>query len=237
MATKEVLEMPLSERAFQLLRGKILRCEYEPGSKLKMDTLQRDLGLSSSPLREALNRLAAEGLVVSDERRGFTAAPVSVGDLLEVTRLRLMFDGEALSESIERGDDQWEANIVATFHWLSRIEGRHREGALTLDADWTMRHKDFHMALLAACSSNKLLKLSSALFDQSERYRRLSIRHRVEPRHKAAEHGELMNVVLSRNKTLALPLLLDHIARTADNVAAVLGKIASEKDTTRGDSR
>jgi GntR family carbon starvation induced transcriptional regulator len=237
MATKEVLEMPLSERAFQLLRGKILRCEYEPGCKLKMDMLQRDLGLSSSPLREALSRLVVEGIVVSDERRGFSAAPVSLEDLRELTRLRLMFDGEALAESIECGGDQWEANIVAAFHWLSRIEGRHREGPLTLDADWTLRHKDFHMALLAGCSSGKLLRLSSGLFDQSERYRRLSIRHRIEPRHKVAEHAQLMDVVLARKKDEAIRLLRDHIERTAENVAAVLEKLATGTDTTRGDSR
>lgn len=224
MGARESLDIPLSERAFQLLRGKILRCEYEPGEKLKMDTLQRDLGLSSSPLREALSRLAVEGLVVSDDRRGFTAAPVSLEDLREVTRLRLMLDCEALSESIDCGDDQWEANIVAAFHWLSRIEERHGEGPLTLDADWTIRHKDFHMALLAACKSRKLIRLSSALFDQSERYRRLSIRYRVEPRQKAAEHGQIMEVVMSRNKAKAVAMLHDHISRTADNVAAVLEK-------------
>ena len=149
MGAKELMDLPVSERAFQLLRDKILRCEYEPGVKLKIDTLQRDLGVSSSPLREALSRLVVEGLVVSDERRGFSAAPVSVKDLRDVTRLRLMLDCEALAESIEHGDDQWEANIVTAFHWLSRIEGRHGEGPLTLDADWTARHKDFHMALLA----------------------------------------------------------------------------------------
>lgn len=227
MGAKEAVDIPLSERAFQLLRGKILRCEYDPGEKLKNEAMQRDLGLSSSPLREALNRLVAEGLVVSDERRGFSVAPVSVADLREVTRLRLMLDGEALAESIELGDDQWEANIVTAFHWLSRIEARHGDGPLTLDADWTLRHKDFHMALLAACTSRKLLKLSAALFDQSERYRRLSIRYRVEPRHKAAEHGEMMDVVLSRKKEQAVALLQDHISKTAENVAAVLSKVPS----------
>lgn len=225
MGAKEIFDVPLSERAFQLLRGKILRCEYEPGHKLKIEALQRDLGLSSSPIREALSRLAVEGLVVSDERRGFSAAPVSLDDLQEVTRLRLMLDCDALAESIGKGDDQWEANIVASYHWLSKIEARHGDGPLTLDADWTMRHKDFHMALLAACTSRKLMRLSSALFDQSERYRRLSIKHRTEPRKKAAEHGRMMDVVLSRNKEEAVAMLHDHISRTAENVAAVLGKV------------
>lgn len=235
MATKDVLDMPLSERAYQLLRGKILRCEYEPGCKLKIDTLQRDLGLSSSPLREALSRLVVEGLVVNDERRGFSAAPVSVDDLRDVTRLRLMLDCEALAESIEHGDDQWEANIVAAQHWLSLIEARHGDGPLTLDADWTIRHKDFHMALLAGCTSGKLMKLSSGLFDQSERYRRLSIRHRVEPRHKAAEHGQIVEVVLARNKAGAVAMLHDHISRTAENVALVLGKLSAADTINKGD--
>ena len=227
MGAKEVLEVPLSEQAFQMLRGKILRCEYEPGEKLKMEALQRDLGFSSSPLREALSRLAVEGLVASDDRRGFFAAPVSLEDLREVTQLRLMLDCEALAESIEHGDDQWEANIVAAYHWLSKIEARKGDGPLTLDAEWTVRHKDFHMALLGGCKSRKLGRLSSALFDQSERYRRLSIRYRKEPRHKAAEHGQIMEVVLARKKDQAVAMLHDHISRTADNVAAVLGKLSA----------
>lgn len=233
MGAKDFLDMPLTERSFQIVKSKILSGEYEPGMKLKIEALQRDLGLSSSPLREALSRLVVEGLVVSDERRGFSAAPVSVEDLQEVTRLRLMLDCDALAESIDQGDDQWEANIVAAFHWLSRIEERHGEGPLTLDVDWTVRHKDFHMALLAGCSSPKLRRLSSALFDQSERYRRLSIRHRVEPRHKAAEHGQIMEVVLARKKDEALAQLRDHISRTAENVACVLSKLASTSTTVK----
>ena len=90
----------------------------EPGEKLKIDTLQRDHGLSSSPLREALNRLVTEGLVHTDERRGFWAAPVSVADLRDVTRLRLMLDCEALEESMRHGDHAWEARIVSALHWL-----------------------------------------------------------------------------------------------------------------------
>lgn len=237
MGANELLDVPMSERAFQALRGKILRCEYEPGEKLKMEALQRDLGFSSSPLREALNRLAVEGLVVNDERRGFSSAPISLDDLREVTRLRLMLDSEALAESIDRGDDQWEANIVTAYHWLSRIEARNGDGPLTLNADWTVRHKDFHLALLGACSSRKLLKLSSALFDQSERYRRLSIKHRTEPRNKTAEHGQIMDVVLARKKGEALALLHEHISHTADNVAAVIGKLSVGSDTKKGDSR
>ena len=221
-------DVPLSEVAYQALRGKILRCEFEPGEKLKIDTLQRDHGLSSSPLREALNRLVTEGLVRADERRGFWAAPVSVADLRDVTRLRLMLDCEALEESIKRGDDAWEARIVSAQHWLVKIEGRAEQARantpLTLNADWSVRHKDFHMALLSASSSPKLLGLCSGLFDQAERYRRLSMRYRKEPRHKSAEHRRIMDAVIGRDKAAALALLREHTSRTAENVEAAMDK-------------
>ena len=64
---------PLTEQAYQTLRESILRGTIVAGERLKIDVLQRDLDVSSSPLREALNRLVAENLVVADERRGFRA--------------------------------------------------------------------------------------------------------------------------------------------------------------------
>lgn len=231
-------DLPLSELAYQTLRGKILRCEFEPGVKLKMDALQRELGYSSSPLREALNRLVTEGLVRADDRRGFWAASVSVADLRDVTRLRLMLDIEALEESMQVGDHEWEARIVSSLHWLVKIEEKaqtaaqaeatvHGGGPLTLNADWSLRHKEFHMALLSACSSPKLLTMVSGLFDQAERYRRLSMRYRKEPRHKAAEHRRIMEAVIGRKSAEAVALLREHTSRTAENVEAAMSKVQS----------
>jgi DNA-binding GntR family transcriptional regulator len=219
-------EQPLAEQAFQLLRGRILRCDIEPGAKLKVETLQREHGFSSSPLREALNRLAQEGLVKSDERRGFRAAPVTVADLRDVTRMRLLVDGEALRDAMKQGDDAWEGQAIAAFHRLEKVEGRITgPGPLTLNAEWSLLHKQFHAALLAACTSPKLLELSASLFDQAERYRRLSMRWRREPRHKAAEHKRILDAALGRDAKAAAALLADHISRTAANVEAVLSKV------------
>lgn len=222
------LDAPLSELAYRTLRDKILRCEFEPGEKLKIDALQRDHGISSSPLREALNRLVTEGLVRADERRGFWAAPVTIADMRDVTRLRLMLDVEALEESMRIGDHAWEARVVSSLHWLVKIEAQAQRAAsgttLTLNADWSLRHKQFHMALLSACTSPKLLALVAGLFDQAERYRRISMRYRKEPRHKAAEHRRIMEAVIGRKSTEAIALLREHTSRTADNVAAAMDK-------------
>jgi GntR family carbon starvation induced transcriptional regulator len=233
MREEEEREQPLAEQAFQLLRGRILRCEIEPGAKLKVEALQREHGFSSSPLREALNRLAQEGLAKSDERRGFRAAPVTVADLRDVTRMRLLVDGEALRDAMKHGDDAWEAYALAAFHRLEKVEARIAgPGPLSLNAEWSALHKGFHVSLIAACTSPKLLELSASLFDQAERYRRLSMRWRKEPRNKAAEHKRILDAVLSRDTKAAAALLHDHIARTAANVEASLLKVS-----TLGDGR
>lgn len=87
------------------LRQDVLSGRHAPDGKLKLDTLQAMYGFSSSPLREALNRLVQEGLVIADERRGFRVTPISPADLADITKMRLMLDIPALTESIQADDD------------------------------------------------------------------------------------------------------------------------------------
>jgi GntR family carbon starvation induced transcriptional regulator len=208
----------VSEQAFQALRGDVLFGVHGPDAKLKIDTLQSLYGISSSPLREALNRLTQEGLVNADERRGFKVAPISPEDLADITKMRLMIDLPSLRESIELGDDDWEAGIVASFHRLSKIESRLPSGPVALDVQWSQNHRAFHRALIAACPSQRQLGLSMSLFDQAERYRQFSARNRSVPKHKDAEHKALMNAALNRKADQAVALLAEHIQSTQRNV-------------------
>lgn len=107
-STRVEAQPPLTEIALRKLRSDVLAGNLEAGSKLKIDTLQQEYAISSSPLREALSRLTQEGLVRSDERKGFRVAPLSIEDLEDITRMRLMLDIEALQESIAMGDDEWD---------------------------------------------------------------------------------------------------------------------------------
>lgn len=213
---------PLAEQAFSRLRKDVLSGSYPAGTKLKVDELQIAYGFSSSPLREALSRLAQEGLVRTDERRGFRVAPITVEDLADITRMRVMLDVSALAESIQHGDDRWEAVIVAAYHRLEKVESRLSEGPLVLDEEWSPLHRDFHMALLAACPSERQRNWSISLFDQAERYRRYSARHRKEPRRKSTEHKKIMDTVLRRDTQTACALLKEHILGTQRSVETVL---------------
>lgn len=210
-----------SQNAYEQLRSEILLGKLEPGTKLKIDVLQRSYALSNTPLREALNRLSAEKLVVADGRRGFRVSPISADDFQDLTNFRLMVELEAMAQSIRKGGDNWEADVLASAHRLDLLEGvRGAERNARPDA-WTERHKAFHGALVAGCGSPRLLASWSEMFDQAERYRRLSGRLRTKPRDARIEHRRLAKLAVARN-TEVIELLREHIMRTAQHVMDIL---------------
>ena len=211
---------PLVDQAFPRLRRDVLTGNFAADTKLKVEDLQAAYGFSSSPLREALSRLSQEGLVRADERRGFRVAALAPEDLRDITHMRLMLDVQALRESIEHGDDAWETAIVAAFYRLEKVESRLPDGPVILDEEWSALHRDFHATLLAACPSPRQLAWSASLFDQAERYRRFSARHRKSARRKSNEHKKLMEATLRRDTATACALLTEHIRGTLRNVQA-----------------
>lgn len=212
----------LIEVALHKMKSSIVRCELTPGSKLKVEALSKAYGLSSSPIREALNRLAQEGIVTASDNKGFRVAPISVDDLADISRLRLLLETEALSDAIDHGDDVWEGNILAAFHRLNIVEKRLSAGPVALDEDWSERHKAFHITMLSACRSPLILGLVDSLFDRAERYRRYSALHRQTERHKGNDHHDLMDAVLARDKDRALGLLRQHIEHTKQGVCQAI---------------
>jgi DNA-binding GntR family transcriptional regulator len=226
---------PLSERAYQALRSAVMTGGYAPGARLKIEVLQGEFGLSSSPLREALNRLVAEGLVTTDERRGFRAAGLSETDLLDLTAARVIAEPGALLASIKRGNDVWESHVVAAHHRLEWVERRVAANEMKRNEDWTARHKEFHMALISACGSDRLLATCSNLFDQAERYRRASANLPTPPRDISTEHRDLMKAALDRDVVNGPELLERHLTRTAEKIASFMhaspqGLLATPQD-------
>jgi len=211
-----------SEQALTSLRHDVLSLSFLPGTKLKIEELQQAYGLSSSPLREALNRLSEEGLVRSDDRKGFRVASVSEDDLRDITRMRLLVDLPALEESMKNGTDAWEARVVASFHLLEKVEVRLPDGPVVLDPEWSQLHKSFHAALISACNSERLVNNSQSLFDQAERYRHISARYRTVVKRKSEEHKLLMRAVLKRDIETACHLHQEHVLSTQKNALKAL---------------
>ena len=212
----------LAERAYRELRRAIVRGEFEPGARLRVEDLSRRLAISSSPVREALNRLSEQGLVRLLENRGFRVAPLTAEGVSDLARVRQLVECEAMRDAMTHGDDAWEAQAVAAGHALALAERRLGSVARALDDDWSQRHRAFHMSLYAACSSPLLRELADVLFDNAERYRRWAARHRPGPRRKHDEHQQLLGAVLARDSQKAVALLQKHIAGTEQAVAAAL---------------
>lgn len=200
------------------LRDDILSARYEPGDKLRFADLQANFDAGIGTLREALSQLLSEGLVTLDTGRGFRVAPVSEGDLLDVTALHVEFERRAIRDSVEHGDEEWEARVLTTFHRLSKIEELPRNDRIEQHAEWVKRHRDFHEALVSACRSRWLLNFRAIMFDQSERYRLLSKRYRPAESRKLQEHVSIRDAALSRSAETATELLCEHINETAATV-------------------
>jgi GntR family transcriptional regulator, carbon starvation induced regulator len=228
METLQSTEIPLTERAYRDLRKAIVRCEYEPGERLRVEDLAKRLDISSSPVREALSRLSEQGFVRSLDKRGFRVAPLTTEDIMDLTRVRRLIEGEALRDAIAHGTDAWEAAIVAAGHSLGLIEQRLGGKPVALDNAWSERHRTFHLAFYSTCTSSLLLDLVNELFDRAERYRRFSASHRVAEISKHNEHEELMRVVLSRDIAQAVEHLLRHISSTEKRVCMALELIQSQ---------
>ena len=214
-----------TDKAFLALRMAILRCEFAPGARLRVEALSQRYAISSSPVREALARLAGQGLVHALENRGFRVAPLTIDGLTDLTRVRLIIEREALREAMRHGDDAWQAEVVAAGHVLALAEQRVGTQPVALDDEWSARHRAFHLALYAGARSPALQAVVGDLFDAAERYRRFSALHRKPARNKISEHQALMAATLARKSKQATDLLREHIMKTTRNVAAVLDRM------------
>jgi len=198
------------------VRTDILAGRRKPGTKIRLEELKSEFGVSWSPIREALSRLVAEGLVTTERGRGYRVAPVSKGDLAEVITLRAMLESMALRRSIEQGDDAWEAEVLAAQHRLGKLESRR---AYPQEAEqWETWHRAYHEALIRACGSPILLQFCGQLHDLSDRYRRLFLSAHDFDRDVPGEHRMITEATLARDGAAACELLQRHIERTGKNI-------------------
>jgi GntR family carbon starvation induced transcriptional regulator len=213
-------EPTLNASVFRQIRADIVACRLAPNERLRVETLRERYGVGGSPIREALMRLEAEGLVTLEQNKGFRVSPVSREQLDDLTAIRVEIETTALRWSIEKGSVEWEANLLAAFHRLSRLKKIEQDSGT--NTAWFVEHRNFHSALVAACGSPLLLGIREGLFDQAERYVALSITSRFPTRNDVDEHEQIMRAALSRNVARATQLNKAHIARTSERVAKSL---------------
>lgn len=204
----------LIEGACRRLMRDIVECRYAPGDKLRIAHLKKVYQVSGSTLREALSLLVSQSLVVAEEQRGFRVAPMSLADLEDLTRMRVMLECAALEESLSTGNDDWEAKVVSCYHTLTLAEGRMPSESHF--NEWERRNADFHEALLSGCTSPWLHRFRRTLYQQLERYRRLTALKGMPTRRVHDEHAKIFEAVMKRDVAAATAALGAHIQATCD---------------------
>jgi GntR family carbon starvation induced transcriptional regulator len=212
----------LNSSALRRLRADIIACRLMPNERLRVEALRERYGMSISPLREALMRLEAEGLVELEQNKGFRVSEVSQENLRDLMRTRIEIEAIALRWSLEKGGVEWEANLLGSFHRLSRQAKIDPDNPEAINEAWSREHAEFHAALVSACGSQAMMSIRSRLFEQAERYVSLSIMSNAPLRDDVTEHKQLMRAALNRETDKTIELNRLHISRTLDKVAASL---------------
>jgi GntR family transcriptional regulator, carbon starvation induced regulator len=202
--------------AYARLRQDILSGRLLPGEKLKITDLATQLQVSPGAIREALSRLVPEQLVISRDQKGCVVAPLSIEDLEELTDLRCEIEAIALRRSVQRGEIAWEGSVLAAAHHLRKTQMLSTANG-SRNAEWVERHQAFHTAMVSACGSRRLLELHAQLYQQSERYRELSV-HAKGDRNVVAEHQELVDAALERDADRLVTLMLKHLRETTTRI-------------------
>jgi GntR family carbon starvation induced transcriptional regulator len=203
------------------MRADILTGSLKPGQRLRIGELAARYDCGAIPLREALNRLAGERLVLHSQQRGFAVAAISMDDFADLARARSMIGEIAMRESIAHGDAQWEEGILLAQHRLSKISRYLSVEPPVPNPHYDCLHREFHSALFNGCNSKRMIYVAEELFDHAERYRHFSRTLLVTARED--EHAAIVRAALGRNSEEAVRLIKEHVERTYQIVADLGG--------------
>ena len=194
------------------LKQDILTGFFVAGDKLKMSALKERYQVGVNPLREALSQLVVMQLVQVQDQRGYRVCPVTQTELVDIYDTRAHIESLCVGLAVERGDEAWEASIVAAAYRL-----RSNADLLKADGDlqaWEKLHQGFHYAIVKGCGSEELLRVRLDLYEKASRYRNLWLQHNAG--HGAfdvnqMEHEQLVTAVLARDLESSKKLIFQHI--------------------------
>ena len=196
-----------SDYAYLRVREAILRGELEPGSVLNQATMARTMGISTTPLREALRRLKVEGLVHLDAHRDAHVADLTAEEARDLVELRRSLDPLGAALAAER---RTKTDIAAIKAALENLEPLPTNATVTHLAN----HRRFHAAIYRSSHNDLLIKSLDELWDKADRYRLLALqveRGDAAREQKRVEHQNLMEAVVAGDADEAYNVMLAHI--------------------------
>jgi DNA-binding GntR family transcriptional regulator len=193
-----------AEAAYQELSARILDGSMEPGSTVRQETLAAALGVSITPLREALRRLESDGLVILEAHRTLTVAPLSAVEVRELYAVRLQLDPYAAGLAAEKAPETALERIRSLAERPMKATARARLKA----------NREFHQAIYHAAGNTTLAEMLDRLWDRTDRYRMIVVQVGSEERKVEREHREIAAALSARDVALATRLMREHVAET-----------------------
>jgi DNA-binding GntR family transcriptional regulator len=186
--------------AYEALRGRILTGELRPGTPLIQANLAKELGVSMTPVREALRDLATEGLVTLLAHKGAAVTSLDLDDAKEIHTIRLKLEPDATRMAVDH----------VSLDVLNRAEELYSVLSETADHRWVVCNRDFHKLLVSPAPSPRLVGILNSLLEAAALYVPLAITHRVGP-DPQVEHRAILDAYLRRDPEAAAAAVEAHI--------------------------
>lgn len=200
-ATDDAQPLTRTVWAYQRLRQAILNGEYGPGDSLVISTLADTMGVSATPLREAVRDLASDGFVELQTHGKARVAEVDQQEATEIYELRLMLEPAALERSVRNADDAYAERVEAAWRALD-----HQRVASP------SAHANFHRELLSACDSAWMHRLAQQLADRAGLMISVGLNARPNSYNTSEAHRTLKDLAVSGQSTAAADELRRHLA-------------------------
>ncbi|MDI2027696.1 GntR family transcriptional regulator [Saccharopolyspora sp. TS4A08] len=199
--------MTKSDVAYDKVREKILSGEFPPGSVINQATLARTIGISTTPLREALRRLKAEGLVELGAHRDAKVTELKAEENRDLLEMRRSLDPLAASLAAQRRTKDDIAEIRASLEGLWAMPG-------DPDYEHLLHHRRYHRAIYRASHNELLIETLEGLWDKADRYRRFALEVDRGPEARAKkdeEHRMLAEAIIAGDSEGAASVMTEHI--------------------------
>lgn len=203
---------PLREVIFNTLREAIIAGELIPGERLMEVQLAKKMGVSRTPVREAIRKLELEGLVDMMPRKGAHVAELSVKDIMDVLEVRATLDGLATSLAAARMTEDELKNLKHVYsQFVTYMEKENLQGAIKKDVE-------FHEIIYHSSRNDKLIQISNNLREQIQRFRVIYLKDNSSPKELIKEHFEIYEALAARNAELAQKVAQKHIINQEETI-------------------
>ncbi len=215
---EEYQDHSLSSKVFQKLRDNILTGKYAEQEELRENTIGKELGVSRTPVREALRQLELEGLVTIIPNKGAYVSGITGEDVKDIYRMRSLLEGLCARWAAERITEEQlgrldEIILLAEFH-------SKRENAINAE-QITELDGQFHAVLYEACGSRILKHTLTDFHKYVQNARKLSIISGERARKSIREHKMILRAIRERDPDLAEQLANEHIIHVMENLKIV----------------